>query len=66
VKNSIHPVRAERLRQGLTQPQLAARAGLSRFTITRLETGKHQPTRAVKTVLAIALGVTPAELFPRG
>lgn len=59
---AVHPVRAERLKQGLTQPQLAERAGLSRFTVSRIETGVRKPMRATVTVLALALGVTPAEL----
>jgi len=63
---AVHPVRAERLRQGLSQPELAERAGLSRFTITRIETGRRIPHRATLTVLALALGVTPAEISQRG
>ena len=64
--NTTHPVRVERLKQRLTQPQLADRAGLARETVCRIETGRRKPQRATTKVLALALGVTPAELLPRG
>jgi transcriptional regulator with XRE-family HTH domain len=64
--NTMHPVRAERLKQGLSQPELAERAGLARETVCRIETGRRKPMRATIKVLALALGVTPAELRPLG
>jgi transcriptional regulator with XRE-family HTH domain len=46
-------------RQGrkLTQESLAARAGISRTYLARLESGKHDPTVRVLEKLAKALGV---------
>jgi transcriptional regulator with XRE-family HTH domain len=53
---------AARLRQAraeakMTQEELAARSGVHRLTIARLETGARQPTWETVQVLARALGV---------
>ena len=51
-------VRAWREHRGLSQQQLADRAGLSRRTVTGLETGaRHWPNVATVNALAAALGV---------
>jgi transcriptional regulator with XRE-family HTH domain len=42
---------------GLTQPELAERAGLNRFGIAKLEQGVREPTWATVQALAKALGV---------
>lgn len=54
-----------RLGANLSQAELAARAGLSRHTILRLETGANVGTEALLRV-AIALDATPefVALFP--
>ncbi len=54
---------AERLRQlreaaGLTQPQLAERAGMNRFGIAKLEQGVREPTWSTVQALARALGTS--------
>jgi transcriptional regulator with XRE-family HTH domain len=48
---------------GLTQPDLAGRAGLTKDGIAQLETGRREP--AWRTVVAIcqALGVEPGEFL---
>jgi transcriptional regulator with XRE-family HTH domain len=54
-------LRALRARRLLTQLELARRAGVSKFTIVRLERGGHATARTVRQ-LAEALGVPPEEL----
>lgn len=54
----------ERERRGLTQAQLADKAGVNRQWLNRLESGKGNPTlRSILTVLAalgLELAVVPA------
>lgn len=47
----------------MTQSQLAERSGVSRQTISDIETGKHDPTISVALLLARALGVKVDNLF---
>jgi transcriptional regulator with XRE-family HTH domain len=56
-------LRALRLNLGLTQAELAARAGVSEFTVVRLETGKdRRPHPSTRRKLAEALGVAIADV----
>src|SRR5215216_5842616 len=55
-------LRRLRLRQFLSQAELARRAGLHALTITRLEAGLAAPSTRSVRVLAEALGVEPREL----
>ena len=55
-------LRSTRQRQGLTQRQLASRAGLGQGTITKLETLRRGAYPQTLQKLAVALGVTPADL----
>ena len=52
-----------RRRRGLSQEQLAERAGLSRDTIHKLECGKRFPRLATVLVLADSLAVDPNALL---
>jgi transcriptional regulator with XRE-family HTH domain len=56
-------VRMLRARQGLSLGQLAARAGMSTGTLSKLETGAANPTLDTLATLAAALAVPLAELF---
>lgn len=56
-------LRAARQRAGLSQSQLAARAGTTRQTIGALEAGLYPPTMNVALRLARALGREIGELF---
>lgn len=57
-------LRRLRLGAGLTQIQLAERAGVSPDTVVRWEGGKgERPHPGALSKLAQALGVTPAELL---
>jgi transcriptional regulator with XRE-family HTH domain len=55
-------LRDARERALLTQEELAARAGVQPFTISRIETDKVEPRFSTIRKLAQALGVDPAEL----
>ena len=57
-------VRYERKRAGLTQHQLAERAGLTRTSITNLESGNQQVRVHTLFGIAEALGVLPQQLLP--
>ena len=50
-------VRAARLRLGLTQEQVAARAGLDPRTIRNIETWRYRPSRRTAERLATVLGL---------
>ena len=58
------PLRVYRAARGLSQEQLAQRAGVSVATLGRLERGTHRPREATVRVLASALGVSVQALFP--
>ena len=55
-------VRRIRLEKGLTQEELAERAGVSQFYISLLETGGRNPTVVSLWELAQALGVSHVDL----
>jgi transcriptional regulator with XRE-family HTH domain len=54
-----------RLRQAMTQAQLAKAAGVATATVNRLETGSPAAPGTLRK-LADALGVTPASLMEGG
>ncbi|MEZ5124303.1 MAG: XRE family transcriptional regulator [Solirubrobacterales bacterium] len=56
-------VRVLRARQGLSLGQLAARAGMSKGTLSKLERGAANPTLDTLATLAAALSAPLAELF---
>lgn len=55
-------LRALRLRAGLTQQQLADRAGIDRSWLNQMERGRKPITRAPREKLAAALEVSEMEL----
>ena len=56
-------LRALRINRGLSQKQLAERAGVARYTLTRLETGKAKRVHpSTRLKIAAALGVTIADV----
>jgi XRE family transcriptional regulator, regulator of sulfur utilization len=61
--NLARNLRALREAQGLTQNQLAERAGVPRATLAHLETGGGNPTLLVTIRIASALNVTIEELI---
>lgn len=56
-------VRAHRLHRGLSQEQLAQKAGCDRQSVNRVENAAYSPSLPRILRLADALGVTPADLF---
>lgn len=56
-------LREIRLRAGLSQEQLADKAGLDRTYIGRIETGKQSPTVETLEKLACALGLRLSEVL---
>lgn len=60
LKNRLKEVRAERK---LSQNQLAELVGVSRNTISSIETGQFNPTAKLALVLCIALDKKFEELF---
>ncbi len=60
LRNRLKEVRAEK---NLSQGELAALVGVSRNTISSIETGQFCPTAKLALILCIALDKTFEELF---
>ena len=60
LKNNLKKARAEKK---LSQAQLAEMVGVSRNTISSIETGQFNPTAKLALILCIALDKTFEELF---
>ena len=60
LKNSLREARRQR---GLSQAQLAEMTGVSRNTISSIETGQFNPTAKLALVLCIALDKKFEDLF---
>ena len=60
LRNSLREARTE---QGLSQGQLAEIVGVSRNTISSIETGQFNPTAKLALLLCIALDRKFEELF---
>ena len=60
LKNRLKGARAEK---GLSQTQLAELVGVSRNTISSIETGQFNPTAKLALILCIALDMKFEELF---
>ncbi len=60
LKNHLKEARAER---GLSQTELARLVGVSRNTISSIETGQFNPTAKLALILCIALDKKFEELF---
>lgn len=60
LKNNLKEVRAV---AGFSQAQLAELVGVSRNTISSIETGQFQPTAKLALILCIALDKKFEELF---
>ncbi len=60
LKNRLKEIRVEK---GLSQAQLAEMVGISRNTISSIETGQFSPTAKLALVLCIALDKNFEELF---
>ncbi len=58
-------LRELRQKAGITQEEVAARAGVSREYVSMLEAGKNTPTIDVFIRLCRAVGASPAEVVTR-
>ena len=56
-------VKAARVKQGLTQEDLAALADIDRPYLTALEAGRKQPSLSTIYKTAVGLGLTPGALL---
>jgi transcriptional regulator with XRE-family HTH domain len=56
-------IKIRRERQKISQEELAARSGISRGYLARLETGRHDPTITTLEKLAKALKVPVGKLL---
>lgn len=57
-------IREEREKAGLTQVQLAAKAGIPQPHLSKLENGVHSPTSMTLEKLATALGISVSTFDP--
>jgi DNA-binding XRE family transcriptional regulator len=57
------PLKAERVRQGLTRRELAALAGVSKSTLAGIENGHHRPSVELAGRFAVALDVDLLGVF---
>nr|DAV32206.1 MAG TPA: putative transcriptional regulator [Caudoviricetes sp.] len=60
LKNNLKEVRTQR---NMSQKQLAELVGVSRNTISSIETGQFNPTAKLALILCIALDIKFEELF---
>ena len=60
LKNRLKEIRGEK---GISQQQLADIVGVSRNTISSLETGQYEPTAKLAYILCIALDMKFEDLF---
>lgn len=60
LKNRLKEIRSEK---GLSQAQLAEMVGVSRNTISSIETGQFSPTAKLALILSIALEKQFEEIF---
>lgn len=61
-----HPIRVWREYRGLTQQELAEKAGISKPYLSQIEAGKRKGSTAVLSALANALGLTLDDLVDNG
>lgn len=60
LQNKVAEIRKQK---GLSQSDLAKLVGVSRNTISSIETGQYEPTAKLALLLAVALEVQFEELF---
>ena len=57
-------LRELRLERGLSQTELARRTGIGRPGLWRIETHRTRPTKASRSLIAAALKIDAARIFP--
>lgn len=61
--DQFSPIRAARLAAGMTQQQLADALGISQVSVTRWETGEHEPRVSTLKRIASVLGCNLRDLI---
>jgi putative transcriptional regulator len=59
----LNRVQEIRIQKGLSQEKLASMIGVSRNTISSIETGQYEPTAKIALLLCIALDLKFEDLF---
>lgn len=59
-------IKAARVAAGYSQRWLADEVGVGDCNVSRWETGVHSPSLESLALVALALGIEPAELLPPG
>lgn len=62
VMDGVSNVRAWREYLGLTQADVAVRAGMTQAAFSQIESGEHRPRKATLTKIAVALGISVEQL----
>ena len=62
IENDSTPFRAWREYLGLTQAEVAERAGVTQAALSQIESGEHKARKATREKLARAMGITPEQL----
>lgn len=65
VSQIIDRIRETRIRQSLSQLELAEKANISQSFLASLESGKKSPSVETILKLAYALDINPGDLFPK-
>lgn len=60
MENKLQQIRNQK---GLSQEELADKAGVSRLVVTRIESQTHEPSIRITRKLAKALGVKIGDIF---
>ena len=62
IRDEMTPARAWREHLGLTQAEVARRAGMSQAALSQIESGEHNIRKATREKLAKAMGLTATQL----
>jgi DNA-binding XRE family transcriptional regulator len=62
VMDEITPARAWREHLGLTQGEVAERAGMTQAALSQIESGEHKARKATRAKIASALGITVEQM----
>lgn len=62
IMDEMPMAKAWRKHLGLTQAEVAERAGISQAALTQMESGQHHPRKATLVKLAAALGIAVEQL----
>lgn len=58
LRDGLTSARAWREHLGLTQAEVAERAGMSQAALSQIESGEHKVRKATRAKLALAMGIT--------